>query len=56
MRSSSPLLPQALLARVMLALLLLFAQQQAATHWLSHVAEAKQLEDAMRSELPNRDG
>lgn len=32
---------KALLARGMLALLLLFAQQQAAVHWLTHAGDAK---------------
>ena len=41
MRSLRPLLLNSLLARGVLALMLLFAQAQSATHWLSHVAEAK---------------
>ena len=41
MHSLRPLLLNSLLARSVLALMLLFAQAQSATHWLSHVAEAK---------------
>lgn len=41
MPSLRPSLLTALLARSVLALMLLFAQAQSATHWLSHVAEAK---------------
>ena len=41
MHSPRPLPLNSLLARSVLALMLLFAQAQSATHWLSHVAEAK---------------
>jgi len=41
MRLPSPWNLNTLLARGVLALVLLFAQHQAATHWLSHTAESK---------------
>jgi hypothetical protein len=41
MRLRSPWNLNTLLARGVLALVLLFAQHQAATHWVSHTAESK---------------
>ena len=41
MRARPPNSLKALLAQGVLALLLLFAQQQAAVHWLVHAADAK---------------
>ena len=50
----SPLVPMnTLAARLVLAVLLLFAQQQAATHWLSHAGSAKASADAKHAAAGN---
>ena len=52
MRSSAPLLKN-LLARGLLALALLFAQQHAALHWLSHAIAATHAKASGGSAVPD---